>query len=115
MRRRAVKEEIILSVERLSPSLGGKSILNDMFTDFWKGHIHAVMGPKGAGKSTLASTIMGLSGYDEFEGDIRFNGESIRDFSIDERARPGITMARQEPARFEGLPVHRFIEAGHRN
>lgn len=74
--------------------------------------MHAVVGPNGAGKSTLANTIMGRSGYRDFQGDILYEGESIRDLSIDERARKGITLAWQEPARYEGLTVEEFIWAG---
>jgi len=28
--------------------------------DVWEGHVHAIVGPDGAGKSTLASTVMGF-------------------------------------------------------
>lgn len=77
--------------------------------------MHAVVGPNGAGKSTLANTIMGLSGYMDFEGDIIFNGESIKGLSIDQRARKGITLAWQEPARYDGLTVEAFIIAGAKN
>jgi Fe-S cluster assembly ATP-binding protein len=79
---------------------------------FWEGHVHAVVGPNGAGKSTLASAVMGLAGYQKYQGDILFQGQSVKGWSIDERARQGITMAWQEPARYEGLSVHKFITAG---
>ncbi len=99
----------ILEVKDLKLTFNGKPILNRLNIDFWEGHIHAVVGPNGAGKSTLAATIMGLGGYRDFEGDILFQGESIRDLKIDDRARKGITLAWQEPARFEGLPIRDFI------
>ena len=102
----------ILSVCNVTQILDGKTVLDDLSLDFWKGHVHAVIGPNGAGKSTLANTIMGLHGYTAHEGDILFDGESLRDVPVDERARRGITLAWQEPARFEGLSVHKFITAG---
>jgi Fe-S cluster assembly ATP-binding protein len=105
----------ILETMDLSMDLGGKHILDDLSIQFWAGHVHAVIGPNGAGKSTLASTIMGLSGYTAFDGDIRFDGESLKGLSVDERARKGITLAWQEPARFEGLSVEKFIKAGAKN
>jgi Fe-S cluster assembly ATP-binding protein len=105
----------IVEIRNLTLSLGGKNIIENLNVEFWEGHVHAVVGPNGAGKSTLASTIAGLSGYTEFEGDILFKGESIRGMSIDERARKGITLAWQEPARFEGLTVKDFISASSRN
>lgn len=101
----------LLVLENLKLSLGGKPILNNVSIDFWDGHVHAVVGPNGAGKSTLAATIVGLGGYTEIEGDITFDGQSIRDLAIDERARMGITLAWQEPARFEGLRIRDFIKA----
>lgn len=101
----------LLEVKNLTLTLGGKKILQNLSIDFWEGHIHAVVGPNGAGKSTLASTIMGLSGYRDFEGDILFEGESIKQLSLDQRAKRGITLAWQEPARYEGLTVRDFIKA----
>lgn len=71
-----------------------------------------MVGPNGAGESTLAHTIMGLSRYTDFAGDILFEGESLKGPAIDQRARKGITMAWQEPARYEGLTVESFISAG---
>jgi len=105
----------ILEIDNLVLNLGGKTILNHLSLDFWRGSIHAVVGPNGAGKSTLASTIMGLSGYTDFTGDIRFNGKSLKNMNISERAKLGITLAWQEPARYEGLSVKKFILAGAKN
>lgn len=101
----------IIDIKNITLTLDGKRILNNLSMDIWEGHIHAIVGPNGAGKSTLAYTIMGLAGYREFEGDILFDGASIKDKGIDERARLGITLAWQEPARFEGLTVKQFIRA----
>jgi Fe-S cluster assembly ATP-binding protein len=91
--------------------MGDKTILNDLSLDIWEGHIHALVGPNGAGKSTTANLIMGLGGYRDFQGDILFEGESIKSLPVHERARRGITLAWQEPARFEGLKVKDFILA----
>jgi Fe-S cluster assembly ATP-binding protein len=101
----------ILEVRDLSLHLDEKMILNNLNIDFWEGHVHAVVGPNGAGKSTLAATIMGLSGYRDFEGDIIFKGESIRDMNVDQRAKREITLAWQEPARFEGITIREFMRA----
>jgi Fe-S cluster assembly ATP-binding protein len=102
----------ILELRDVGLELGGRPILNDLSVDFWQGHVHALIGPNGAGKSTLANTIMGLPGYTHHSGDILLDGESLRGVPIDERARRGITLAWQEPARFEGLRMDRFIAAG---
>jgi Fe-S cluster assembly ATP-binding protein len=99
----------ILEIKNLKLSLGDKPILNNLNIDFWDGHIHAVVGPNGAGKSTLSATIMGLGGYNDFEGEINFDGQSLKGMGVDRRAQLGITLAWQEPARFEGLSVSDFI------
>ncbi len=105
----------LLEVENLSLTLNGKRILDGLSIDFWEGHVHAVVGPNGAGKSTLAFTIMGLAGYRDVEGRMLFEGESLIDLDVDQRARRGITLAWQEPARFEGLSVRDFVRASARD
>lgn len=108
-------ETSILEIRDVVLDLGRKRILDHLSMQFWPGHVHAVVGPNGAGKSTLADTIMGLSGYTAFSGDILFEGESLKGLSIDQRARKGITLGWQEPARYEGLTVESFISAGAKN
>ncbi len=102
----------VLSVENLCVQAGGKTLLHRVTLDVWRGYVHAIVGPNGAGKSTLAHTIMGLPGYHVTSGDILLDGTSIRDLPIQERARRGLTLAWQEPARFEGLGVAEFVLAG---
>lgn len=102
----------VLEVRNLTQRFEDRAILDDLSMDFWAGHVHAVIGPNGAGKSTLANTIMGLEGYGGHGGDILLDGASLKGVPIYERARRGITLAWQEPARFEGLSVQRFITAG---
>lgn len=101
----------ILQVKNLGLTLGGKEILKNVNMNFEKGKVHAIVGPNGAGKSTIAYTLMGLEGYTDIQGDIIFEGESIIGLPVDERARKGITLAWQEPARYEGLTVQTFITA----
>ena len=101
----------ILELNNLKLALNGRNILNGLDMEFWEGHVHAVVGPNGAGKSTLAYTIMGLEGYRIIEGDIIFEGNSIKKMGIAERAKRGITLGWQEPARYEGLTVKQFIMA----
>jgi Fe-S cluster assembly ATP-binding protein len=76
-----------------------------------EGKAHALVGPNGAGKSTLAYILMGLEGYREISGDIIFSGKSIKKLSVSQRAKLGITLAWQEPARFQGLKVEDYLKA----
>ena len=101
----------MLEIRNLNLTIDGRKIIKNLSLDIWEGHIHAVVGPNGAGKTSLANTIMGLEGYRQAEGMIMFGGKDIARLSIDERARIGITMGWQEPARFEGLTVRDFLEA----
>ncbi|MBN1798751.1 MAG: ABC transporter ATP-binding protein [Spirochaetales bacterium] len=101
----------VLQLKNVTLTINDNHILHNINIDFWNGYVHAVSGPNGAGKSTLASTIMGLEGYREIQGDIIYQGENINDRSVDERARLGITMAWQDPARYEGLTIKDFLMA----
>ncbi len=102
----------ILKIENLEWSINGTQILNGINMDFEKGKAYAIVGPNGVGKTTLGNVIMGLEGYRDFEGDLIYNGESIKGLDLYQRAGKGITMAWQEPARFEGLTVEKFVGAG---
>ncbi|MDP3014060.1 MAG: ATP-binding cassette domain-containing protein, partial [Candidatus Subteraquimicrobiales bacterium] len=79
------------------------------------GEIHALLGPNGSGKSTLAYTIMGTSGHKPASGQILLEGKDITRRTVVERARMGITLAWQEPVRFEGITVKDYIKVGIRN
>ncbi|MBP2689032.1 MAG: Iron-sulfur cluster assembly ATPase protein SufC [Deltaproteobacteria bacterium] len=93
-------------------AIGGKPILHDLNLHVLPGEIHAILGMNGTGKSTLASVIMGLSGFSPTSGNVVFRGEDITTLSISGRAKRGITLAWQEPARFEGLTVKEYLELG---
>jgi Fe-S cluster assembly ATP-binding protein len=104
----------LLEIKDLTLSVNSSPILNGLSLEIWEGYVHAVVGPNGAGKSTLANVIMGLPEYRNHGGDILFEGRSIKQLKVDERARLGITLGWQEPARFEGLKVSKFILASAR-
>jgi Fe-S cluster assembly ATP-binding protein len=77
------------------------------------GEVHALLGTNGTGKSTLAYLIMGCEGYRPSSGEIRLDGTIVNDLAIHERARLGITMAWQEPVRFEGISVRDYLTMKH--
>jgi Fe-S cluster assembly ATP-binding protein len=107
----------LLTLQDVKLTLNETQVLKGVSMDIWEGHVHAVVGPNGAGKSTLASVIMGLSGYTDIAGDIVFQGSSIRNKPVWERAQAGITLGWQEPARFEGISIKTFLylSAAHEN
>jgi len=73
------------------------------------GEIHALMGPNGSGKSTLAKVIAGHPGYEVTGGDVLYDGESILEWSPDERARRGIFLAFQYPSEIPGVTISNFL------
>ena len=93
--------------------LGGRRIIDDLSLSIDGGEVHALIGTNGTGKSTLASLIMGCGGCRPDAGEILFGGRSLGGLAIHERAALGITMAWQEPARFEGLTVREYLTLKH--
>ena len=81
---------------------GGREILQDVNLVL-DGHVMALTGPNGGGKSTLAKVIAGI--VTPTSGQILLDGEDITHMSITERARHGISYAFQQPVRFKGLRV----------
>ncbi|MCT6844276.1 MAG: Fe-S cluster assembly ATPase SufC [Bombilactobacillus mellifer] len=86
-----------------------KPILKGVNLVLKTGEIHAIMGPNGTGKSTLAETIMGNPTYQVTQGDILLNGESILSMPVDERARKGLFLAMQYPAEIRGVTNAEFL------
>ncbi len=105
-------DKVLLKVENLSLKRNGRFILRQVNLTVRQGEIHGILGLNGAGKSSLAYAIMGCADYRPQEGRIWFDGQDITNLSITERARLGITLAWQEPARFEGLRVSTYLSLG---
>jgi Fe-S cluster assembly ATP-binding protein len=102
----------LLEVSRLTFRVGDRTILDGLDIAVAPAEIHALLGANGSGKTTLACIIMGCEGYVPTTGEIWFDGQRIEDLAIHQRARSGITLAWQEPARFEGLLVKDYLRLG---
>lgn len=102
----------LLQVENLTIHRNGNAILNQVNLAVYPGQIHTLLGLNGSGKSSLAYTIMGCGGYKPDTGSILFDGRDLNGLSVTERARLGVTLAWQEPARFEGIPVGKYVSLG---
>jgi Fe-S cluster assembly ATP-binding protein len=98
-----------LEIKDLSYDSGNRKILDGFSLTIEASEVHALLGTNGTGKSTLAYLIMGCEGYRPTSGDITFKGKVINDLKIHERAHLGITMAWQEPVRFEGISIKDYI------
>ncbi|KRL83234.1 Fe-S cluster assembly ATPase SufC [Ligilactobacillus equi] len=98
-----------LTVKNLHVNIEGKEILKGLNLDIPAGEIHAIMGPNGTGKSTLASTIMGDPKFEVTQGDILLDGQSILELEVDERARLGLFQTMQYPTEIPGVTNADFI------
>jgi Fe-S cluster assembly ATP-binding protein len=102
----------LLEVRELTFVVRGRRILDALDLALAPLEIHALLGANGTGKTTLACAIMGCAGYAPERGEIRFLGRRVNELPMHERARLGITLAWQEPARFEGLCVRDYLSLG---
>lgn len=99
----------LLEVRDLRVEVAGIPIIGGLDLSFDPGKVYAILGPNASGKSTLAKTIMGLPEYQVKGGDILFNGKSILNKSITERAKMGIAYAFQTPPAIPGIKLEDFI------
>ncbi|MHB9111814.1 MAG: ATP-binding cassette domain-containing protein [Thermoleophilia bacterium] len=102
----------MLSVSNINLNKGDRQIISGVTFEVADGEIFGILGANGAGKSSLAFALMGSPDYQPDHGTISFDGIDITHMPMDERARMGITLAWQEPARFEGIPVPDFVLLG---
>jgi len=98
-----------LTIKDLHVSIEGKQIIKGLNLSIRQGEVHAIMGPNGTGKSTLAYTIMGHPSYEVTGGDILIDGQSILEMKPDERSRAGLFLAFQYPVSISGVTVANFL------
>jgi Fe-S cluster assembly ATP-binding protein len=98
-----------LKIQNLHVSIDGKEIIKGLNLTIPQGEVHAIMGPNGTGKSTLAYTIMGHPSYEITEGEILLKGENIAEMKADERSRAGLFLAFQYPVSIPGVTVANFL------
>ncbi len=96
-------------INNLHVNIEEKAVLKGVNLTIHSGEIHALMGPNGTGKSTLAYAIMGHPAYTITKGEILFNGINVQSMSTDERARLGIFLAFQYPVAIPGVSVASFL------
>ena len=99
--------EIVIS--NLHAGIDGKEILMGVDLTVKQGEIHALMGPNGTGKSTLAYILMGHPKYEVTQGEVIFKGRNILDLEPDERSRLGLFLAFQYPVAIPGVSVANFL------
>lgn len=100
---------MLLSIKNLHASIQGKEILNGVNLEVNRGEIHAIMGPNGTGKSTLASVIAGREVFEVTSGEILYKGKNLQKLSVEERAREGIFLGFQYPVEIPGVSITNFM------
>lgn len=98
----------MLELKNICFARDGKKILDNVNLKLDDNKFVVITGPNGSGKSTLAKIIMGIEKQDS--GEILFNGKDITKWSIDKRAKNGISFAFQQPVKFKGITVFDLIK-----
>ena len=104
----------LLEIKDITYRVKEKEIFSGLSLAVDPGEVHAIIGKNGTGKSTLAYLIMGCEGYIPTTGEILFDEKTINSMKLHERAKLGITMAWQEPVRFEGISVRDYLTLGNK-
>jgi len=98
-----------LRINDLHVEVAGKEIIRGFNLSVKQGEVHALMGPNGTGKSTLAYALMGHPRYVITQGDISINGQSLLGLSTDERSHLGLFLAFQYPVAIPGVTLANFL------
>src|SRR4029078_8946139 len=99
----------MLEIKNLHAGIDGNEILKGINLTIRKGEIHAIMGPNGAVKSTLAKVLSGHPAYEVTQGQVLYEGKDLLAMPPDERAREGVFMAFQYPIEVRGVSNAQFL------
>jgi len=100
-----------LEIKNLHVTIEDKEILKGVNLTIKGGEFHAIMGPNGTGKSTLASAVMGHPKYEITEGSILLDGKDVLEMEVDERAQAGLFLAMQYPSEISGVTTSDFLRS----
>jgi Fe-S cluster assembly ATP-binding protein len=110
---------MLLQVKGLRASIAGKQVLKGVDLEVRPGEVHAIMGPNGTGKSTLAAVLAGKPGY-EVEAEVaQLAGEDLLGLEPEARAHLGLFLGFQYPIELPGVNntylLRAALNAGHRS
>lgn len=100
-----------LEIKNLSVEINGKEIIKDFSLTIPKGEVHALMGPNGTGKSTLAKALAGHEDCKITKGEVLLDGINILEKEVNEISQAGLFLAFQYPSEIAGVSIANFIRA----
>ncbi len=98
-----------LVIKNIQVSVEDTEILKGVNLTIKSGEVHAVMGPNGTGKSTLAYALMGHPKYKITQGEATLDGRDLLDLNPSERSKLGLFLAFQYPVAVPGVSVANFL------
>jgi Fe-S cluster assembly ATP-binding protein len=99
----------MLQIKNLHVSINGKEIIKGLNMEVKAGEVHAIMGPNGTGKSTLAAVIAGRDIFEVTQGEVIYNGKNLLELPVEDRAREGIFLGFQYPVEIPGVSMTNFM------
>lgn len=99
----------LLRVEDVTAGYGDSVVLEDVSLALGEGETLALLGRNGVGKTTLLSTLMGLTR--RHRGRIAWRGAELTSLATFQRARAGLGWVPQERAMFPSLTVEEHLGA----
>lgn len=100
----------LINIKNLHVNIGEKEILKGFDLTINRGEVHAIMGPNGTGKSTLASALVGKPDYEVTKGNVIFKEKDLLEMEIEERALEGLFLAFQYPVEIPGVSMINFMK-----
>jgi len=98
-------------IKNLHVMVGEKPILKGLDLTAGDGELHALMGPNGIGKSTLAAVLMNHPAFTLTAGTVDLNGQDLLELDTTGRARAGLFLAFQHPIGIPGLRVSEYLKS----
>src|SRR4030042_4189897 len=100
----------MLRIRNLHARVGEKEIIKGVELEVKAGEVHAIMGPNGCGKSTLAAALAGREIFEITKGHVTYRGENLLEMPAEERARKGLFLGFQYPVEIPGVSLVNFMK-----
>ena len=102
----------LLEMQGITKRFPGVIALDNVTLKVMQGEVHAICGENGAGKSTLMKVLSGVYPHGTYEGDIVFDGKTVKFTDIRQSEDAGIVIVHQELALIPELSIAENIFMG---